>query len=523
MPPPATRPGKVDPLVGSVIAGRYRIEAAIASGGMGTVYRAEQLGLERKIALKLLNATALEGTEDSQTEDDFAVLEKRFSREAAILARLAHPNIVTIFDYGAVQEGKDARPRFYMAMELLGGETLHDRIAKRKKLPAEECVHLARQIARGLREAHAHGIVHRDLKPANIMIVRDRDGEEVVKLLDFGIGKVLGAEGSTDPATDPRAELTQEGRFVGSPMYMAPEQIAHGHVDLRADIYSFGTVLYRCIAGAHPFPKGNTALVMLAHLHEKPAPLREKAPEVPAWLGELVDRCMAKEPNQRPATMDEILRLLQEMSPVSSGVRIPVIEPLPETEEAPTLAAGHTPHTTARPAMITGTQPSVATPGRRPPVLLFAALLAVAVAVAVFFIARDKPVAPAAPPAPSEKPVEAAFKLVLDSKPAGAEVREGDRVHGTTPLTLSVASGSVAAHRRVFTLTLEGHEPYTHEQGPSAETVHIVAALKVAAESPPAPASTSASPPAAPAKTTLKTAAPKATATTPPLDIIPKR
>src|SRR5205085_10074353 len=122
----------------------------------------------------------------------------------------------------------------------------------------------------------AQGIVHRDLKPANIMIVRDRDGDEVVKLLDFGIGKVLAGEVKTD---DPRADLTQEGRFVGSPMYMAPEQIAHGHVELRADIYSFGTVLYRALAGVHPFQKENTALVMLAHLHEKPMPLGEPVPE----------------------------------------------------------------------------------------------------------------------------------------------------------------------------------------------------------------------------------------------------
>jgi serine/threonine protein kinase len=520
--PPATRPGKVDPLVGSVVAGRYRIEAAIASGGMGTVYRAEQLGLERKVALKLLNASALEGTEDSQTDDDFAVLEKRFSREAAILARLSHPNVVTIFDYGAVEEPSDARPRFYMAMELLGGETLHDRIAKRRKLPIDECVHLARQIARGLREAHAHGIVHRDLKPANIMIVRDRDGEEVVKLLDFGIGKVIEVDGNADVSTDPRAELTQEGRFVGSPMYMAPEQIAHGHVDLRADIYSFGTVLYRCIAGVHPFQKGNTALVMLAHLHEKPTPLKEKAPEAPSWLTELVDRCMAKAPGDRPATMEDVMRILHDQAPVSSGVRIATIEPLPQIEEPPTIAAGNesmlTPHTTSRPAMITGTQPSAVTPKKsRAPIVLAGLVVAFVVFSAVFFLAREKP-KPVVATQPSSKAAEAAsFKLVLESKPPGAEVREGDHVLGKTPFSLWMAP---TTQKRTFTIALEGYQEATHEQGPSDENVHIVVPLQANPVAPPPTPSVTA----LPVKTTVvKTAAPKPSATPPPLDIIPKR
>lgn len=539
MPPPANRPGRVDPLVGSVIAGRYRIEARIASGGMGTVYRAEQLGLERKVALKLLHAAALEGTEDSQSQDDFEVLEKRFSREAAILARLAHPNIVTIFDYGSVEPGEDdrGRARFYMAMELLGGETLQERLSSRKKLTLDECISLGRQIARGLREAHAQGIVHRDLKPANIMIVRDRDGDEVVKLLDFGIGKVLATDDPSQMSTtDPRAELTQEGRFVGSPMYMAPEQIAHGHVDLRADIYSFGTVLYRSLAGVHPFHKDNTALVMLAHLHEKPVPLREKVPEAPARLAELVDRCMAKDPNARPAGMEDILRTLQDMSPVSSGGRTAAIAPLPAYQEGPTIATGQfsseahvTPHTTSRPQTITGTQTlpmMIGEPKKRTPLIVIGAALAIGVFTLVFFLARKDSPAGATQPSTTAT-AEPPFKLVLDSTPAGAEVREGDRLHGTTPLTLTIEPASVADTPRTFVLSLAGHQPYTRVQGPSKESVHIVAALVAAApeapSSPTVPGATPTPPTAPTTKPTLKTATPKASATAPPLDIIPKR
>lgn len=400
---PGAPRGRPDPLIGTVVAGRFRIEARIASGGMGTVYRAEQLGLDRKVAIKLLHADALEGTEDSQADDDLAVLEKRFSREAAILAKLSHPNVVTVFDYGRIDEPDAyARPKFYMVMELLGGETLQDRLQKRRSLTVEETLHLGRQIARGLREAHALGVVHRDLKPANVMIVRDRDGEEIAKLLDFGIGKVVDRE-TLQSTADPDAELTQEGRFVGSPMYMSPEQIAHGHVDTRTDVYTLGVVLYRCLAGVHPFHRHNTTLVMLAHLHDKPVPLREQVPEVPAWLGDLVDRCMQKDPAQRPATMDEVYRALAEHSPSSSSRARPAsLGPLPPSEEGPTIASGthsyplRTPPTTTSPAALaaagsdsfdrmasTGSTLDSAAPRRRAmwPVFLVAGVLAVGVVV----------------------------------------------------------------------------------------------------------------------------------------------
>jgi eukaryotic-like serine/threonine-protein kinase len=530
MPPPAQRPGRPDPLIGSVVAGRYRIEARIASGGMGTVYRAEQLGLERKVALKLLHAAALEGTEDSQSESDFHVLEKRFSREAAILAKLAHPNIVTIFDYGSVDEKADdvSRPKFYMAMELLGGETLQDRIAKSKKIPFDELLPLARQIARGLREAHLQGIVHRDLKPANIMIVRDRDGDELVKLLDFGIGKVLEVEGAM-ATTDPRAELTQEGRFVGSPMYMAPEQIAHGHVDLRADVYSFGTVLYRALAGVHPFHKDNTALVMLAHLHEKAMPLHERVPDAPQWFTDLVDRCMCKQPAERPASMDEVLRVFGEHAPgviPTSSMRAVAIEPLPPLESAPTIATGRvsdpliTPHTTSRPAMITGTQTSPIPVSARPsraPWIVGAVLLAASVFTAVFLLARDKPQPIVATPQPTATG-EASFTLMIESVPTAAEVREGDHLLGKTPLQLSMSQLTAP---RTFVISAEGYSAYTLVQGPSQQAVRVVAPLVAAPAATPTP---TPSPTAPTVKPLIKPVPIKPSATTPPpLDIIPKR
>jgi len=515
-----------DPLVGAVIAGRYRIEARIASGGMGTVYRAEQLGLDRKVAVKLLHAGALEGTLDSQTDDDVAVLEKRFSREAAILARLAHPNVVTIFDYGSVEDAGAAhdptRPRFYMAMELLGGETLQDRLTKRKQLPLEETLNLVRQIARGLREAHALGIVHRDLKPANVMIVRDRDGEEVVKLLDFGIGKVINQDAPIS-SDDPRAELTQEGRFVGSPMYMAPEQIAHGRVDLRTDIYAIGTVLYRCLAGAHPFHKDNTALVMLAHLHEKPVSLADRVPELPRWLTDLVDRCMEKEPNLRPQSMDEVLKTLTEMAPLSSGSRISLpynpIPPLPPTEEPKTVAIGGpellTPHTNARPVTLTGAQPAAP---KRPPWLVVAIVAVFALGAALVVVTRrpttERQVAPPPPAASTAR----TYTLSIESTPSGAEVSEDERLVGHTPLELPIDNEAAKTKPRTFVLRAPGHQPHTVVRGPSEQSVRLSIVLLAEPTTTTSATHTAKTPPSKPppAKT-------MATAPPPPSDINLKR
>jgi serine/threonine protein kinase len=525
------RPARPDPLVGAVIAGRYRIEARLASGGMGTVYRAEQLGLDRKVALKLLHAAALEGTQDSQTDDDSAVLEKRFSREAAILARLAHPNVVTIFDYGSVDEvacgsGGDerdrTRPRFYMAMELIGGETLQERLTKRKQLPIEETLNIGRQIARGLREAHALGVVHRDLKPANIMIVRDRDGEELVKLLDFGIGKVLDKDAPIS-SSDPRAELTQEGRFVGSPMYMAPEQIAHGRVDLRTDIYAIGTVLYRCLAGAHPFHKDNTALVMLAHLHEKPIPLADRVPEAPRWLTDLVDRCMEKEPDLRPQSMDEVLKTLTDMAPLSSGSRISLprnpVPPLPPSEAGPTIASGGpelSTLTNARPVTVSGAR-SQRSAGKRTPWMFIAIGLAFAIGVVVVILTRvPKTEEKTAAPPPPSAPLIRTFTLTVESTPSGAEVSEGDQMLGRTPLQLSIESDVVKSKPRTFVLRRSGYEPYTVVQGPSAENVRVMAPL-VADPTPAPTASVIGKPPHKPPPP------PKASVTAPPPDINLKR
>ena len=311
IPPP--RLARADPLVGSVINGKYRVISLVASGGMGKIYRGEQLVLGRDVALKVLHAQSTALLDDPS-------FKKRFFLEASILSRLQHPNIVTLFDYGAIEGSGD---RYFMAMEFLAGETLMRRLYERVALTPRETVRICKQIARGLSEAHAHGIVHRDLKPSNVMLVSGRDGRELVKVLDFGIVKVMGQEEDEEEEDEEDAdkeekarqgELTQEGSFIGSPKYMAPEQIARGaKVDARTDIYSLGIILYQCLCGAVPFEARSSIETMMAHLNEEAIPLctHPHGADVPEWLEQLVMSCIEKDPDMRPATMELVARVLE--------------------------------------------------------------------------------------------------------------------------------------------------------------------------------------------------------------------
>lgn len=314
--PASSRGDFSDALVGRIVAAKYRVLASIAAGGMGKVYRAEQLPLGRPVALKVLHPKHTDGP-------DGASLRKRFLREASILSKLQHPNIVTVFDYGNIEADEHGGERLFMAMEYLSGETLLQRLIARGRLPWQECADIAKQLARGLREAHARGLVHRDLKPSNVMILKAADGEERVKIVDFGIVKVL-------EVGDNDQELTQEGSVVGSPNYMAPEQIATGKVDPRSDMYSLGVILYQCLTGRFPFDVETPMQMMVAHVSKPPIPLLDRTSglKVPAWLDELVMRCLAKAPDRRPQAMDEVLRAIQgDALSRDSALRSPAARP----------------------------------------------------------------------------------------------------------------------------------------------------------------------------------------------------
>lgn len=297
-----------DPLIGRVIGGRFKITALIARGGMGKVYRAEQAPLGRTCAIKVLNPGYV-GEHDPE-------FHKRFFLEASVASKLTHPNTVTIFDYGRTEDDI-----YYMAMEYLEGHTLHRAIREAGHLPEGRAIHIAGQICRALREAHACGVIHRDLKPANIFLVEHGDQADFVKVLDFGLVKNVADKGE---------DLTQTGMFMGSPKYMAPEQIRGDRVDARTDIYGLGVILYEMLTGKVPFDRATSVNILMAHLNEEAPPMRQSIPQVSVSRGmeETVAGCMAKDPEQRMRSMDDVLASLKR----AGGVTASTISGLEATE-----------------------------------------------------------------------------------------------------------------------------------------------------------------------------------------------
>jgi hypothetical protein len=298
---PATHapdPNAGSDLVGTTIAERFRIDAIVGEGAMGTVFRARHLGLRKDVALKLLHR---ELTANAQ-------MVARFDREAAAASRLDHPNCVRVMDFGRT-EGGDS----FLVMELLEGEELALRLPG--PLPAFAVVDLVGQVLSALEHAHGHGLVHRDIKPENIFIIAGSVGEQV-KILDFGIAKVQYGEGSTP--------LTQMGMVFGTPHYMSPEQALGKTVDARSDLYSLGVVMYEALTGRVPFPDDDAAIVLRGHIKEEPPPMPDS---VPAPLRRFVGRMLAKAPGDRfpdAAAANDALRRAGVASdpPVRSGFTV---------------------------------------------------------------------------------------------------------------------------------------------------------------------------------------------------------
>ena len=281
-----------DELVGQTLNGRFEVVAPIARGGMGKVFRAIQLPLGRQVALKVLDVRGV-----VTSRGDF---QRRFFLEAATAAKLNHPNTIVVFDYGLA--GNDV---YFIAMELVEGRTLAQTFKEHGPMEPLRVVHIGKQICGSLGEAHAIGVVHRDLKPSNVLLARRGQDPDFVKVLDFGLVKVLGDEESG-------TELTQSGVMMGTPRYMSPEQVTGRDVTGQSDIYALGAVLYHALAGRPPFDGESKFEIFTAHVSTPPVPLREMYPlyAAPARLEALVMRCLAKEKSQRFRTMEEVEREL---------------------------------------------------------------------------------------------------------------------------------------------------------------------------------------------------------------------
>jgi eukaryotic-like serine/threonine-protein kinase len=280
------------PLPPNFRLGPYEIKAVIGFGGMGEVYRAHDSRLNRDVAIKVLRG---DGTA-------IAALRNRFEREARAVAALSHPNIVAVYDFGI--EGDQQ----YIVSELIEGESLRSLI-KGKPVPVRKLVEIASQVAEGLAAAHAAGVVHRDLKPENIMVTKDGRA----KILDFGLAR------QTQPASEAKAgpdetlvpgamkveNLTDVGAILGTAAYMSPEQALGHNSDFRSDQFSFGLILYELADGKQAFAKGSSVEVMAAIVREEPPPLGEKLPAPLRWV---IDRCLAKDPEQRYESTRDLFR-----------------------------------------------------------------------------------------------------------------------------------------------------------------------------------------------------------------------
>ncbi|MEK6326790.1 MAG: serine/threonine-protein kinase [Actinomycetota bacterium] len=259
--------------VGSSFAG-YRIEGVIGRGGMGVLYLATQLSLERRVALKLISP---------EFADD-RLFRERFKREARLAALIDHPNVIPVYEAGE-WEGQ-----LFLAMRYVDGTDLGAIIACEEKLHPRQAAPIITQVASALHAAHERGLVHRDVKPGNVLI-ENRDGAPHAYVTDFGLSKL----------TSSTTGLTRTGRWVGTVDYAAPEQVQAGETDARTDVYALGCVLYEALTGQVPFPRAREVSKIVAHVSEPPPPIAEVAPDCPGEpeLSEIVRRAMAKDPADR--------------------------------------------------------------------------------------------------------------------------------------------------------------------------------------------------------------------------------
>jgi eukaryotic-like serine/threonine-protein kinase len=294
---PGFRPAKAqagDPLVGTVIASRFSVQELIGQGGMGKVYRARHLALERTVVLKMLKPQLL----DDQT------LVGRFEREAKAASRLNHPNVIQVLDFGRIQDGT-----LYIVMEHVDGKDLRLVLRDEWPLAEERLCNIMAQVCSALGEAHANNVIHRDLKPENIMVEAKREQPDHVKVLDFGIAKILDAiEPATTMARGPDVPgLTRHDVVCGTPQYMAPEQATGTALDERCDLYALGVILYQMTTGHLPFDGPNSMEVLTRHVNEPPVPPRLRQPDAPISeaMQRFILRALEKDPARRPQTAEQ--------------------------------------------------------------------------------------------------------------------------------------------------------------------------------------------------------------------------
>ena len=289
-------------MVGTVIDGRYRIDALLGAGAMAFVLDGHHVHLGKRVALKVLHPELAELGE----------LRARFQREARAASRVAHPAVIEVTDFGVSEDGL-----YYLVMEHLSGQDLHRWMSERGRLAVDVVAGIGQQLAGALDAIHQAGFVHRDVKPENIFVLDGDEAVPAIKVLDLGIAAVSAQRPSKD---DPR--LTRAGQTLGTVSFMAPEQVAARPLDGRVDIYAAGCVLFELLTGRLPFEAETATEIMMAHLREPPPDVRTLRADVPDWFAEVISRCLAKRPEDRFARASELALALE------GGRAAPPLEPV---------------------------------------------------------------------------------------------------------------------------------------------------------------------------------------------------
>jgi len=340
-------------IIGSVIADRYHVIRKLGEGGMGQVYLAEHVKMGRMSALKIMRPAVVKDVESIS----------RFNREAANASRISHTNVAAVYDFGETSDGV-----IYLAMEYVDGVPLTTLIEQTGPLSPTRAAEITRQAAEGLAAAHQLGIVHRDLKPDNLMIAKTRDGDDLVKIVDFGIAKAAGNDAQ---------KVTKTGLVIGTPDYMSPEQLAGDPVDSRSDIYSLGIVAFNMLTGKLPFPSDSAQESMIMRLTDSPKTLAESRPEIawPSGVQQILDKALARDVAERYQSAAAFGRDLESASHGPTGRAREARQPL------------------FRAATVPVTRVSPARPPNRPAVLWvgggMAALLVISAAIYAPILRKD--------------------------------------------------------------------------------------------------------------------------------------
>jgi eukaryotic-like serine/threonine-protein kinase len=381
---PAPPPSPVLPDLTGRTLGDYQVLRRLGAGGMGQVYLARQLSLKREVALKLLRT--------DQAASSTALL--RFQAEAEAVAKLNHPNIVHIHQLGEFEGQR------YMVLEYVEGRNLRDHLARKGPPDLPVTLSIIRQVVLALQKAHEEGIVHRDIKPENILVTRKVE----VKVTDFGLSRFF-----IGSAKD--VNLTQSGVTLGTPLYMSPEQVQGKPVDHRSDIYSLGVTCYHLLAGEPPFRGASAFDVALKHVQDQPRPLTEVRPDLPADLCGMVNKMMAKNPEERYQSAREILR---DLAKVRDGIAVGLAQANGAVSHSQPVALSLSSTNTSGPALASASFPPTAPPGRRGMWAVAGLAAATALAAgALIYVGLNPPTSPVTASATSGLPeIRAPEKLV---------------------------------------------------------------------------------------------------------------